>query len=254
MAIDYVVNYPCDAKQVVGTVGLLEMLRARIAYGIARERARRGETGPFWVQVVRREDGEEVRESTEHDLRQRSNRLVEFTSGCGACPANVRGGPVGCYGRINYPIDAATEEFVAQRLAGADDRLRETPAALFFQWIAEGPVDGRGVRYLRASQLHGVRFFEREEPLAIQACGPGLGGLTTDHVFELLFFGFPIRQEGFAYTLPAVALPGHEAVLRHVLEGEGEAEPPDARTARQLAVYLRAVETARALEVDLLLD
>lgn len=254
MAIDYVVNYPCDAKRVAGTVGLLEMLRARIAYGIARERARRGETGPFWVQVVRREDGEEVRESTEQDLRQRSNRLLEFSADCDGCPANVRGGPVGCYGRVNYPIDAASEELLARRLAHADGKLAGTPAALFFAWLAEGPVEGRRIAYLRASELHGVRFLEREQPLPVPACDPRLRGLTTDHVLELLFFGFPIRQEGFAYTLPAVTLPGHEAVLGHALADGDGAPPAGSRTLRQLAAYLRAIQAARALEVDLLVD
>src|SRR5690349_19189482 len=113
MAIDYCVDYTCDAKRALGTDGLLQLCQARIAFeATQRSGTRRGEYD-FWTRVVRGPEKDHVEMVTVGQLRRKSNRLVEFTSECGECPANVTGGPAGCFGRVTYPIDSSTGKHLA---------------------------------------------------------------------------------------------------------------------------------------------
>jgi hypothetical protein len=165
MAIDYCVDYSCDAKRALGTDGLLQLCQARIAFeATQRSETRRGEYD-FWTRVVRGPEKDHVEMVTVGQLRRKSNRLVEFTSECEDCPANVTGGPAGCFGRVTYPIDSSTEKHLAST-AGAIT-AGEAPARTFVQWINDGPVDGARVRRMRAAVRKGVRFFELADPLPV---------------------------------------------------------------------------------------
>ena len=265
MAIDYCVDYPCEAKQMLGTDSLLDLVQARVAFEATQHApARRGEHD-FWTRVVRGPERDHVEIVTVGQLRRKSNRLIEFTSGCGACPANLRGGPAGCFGRITYPIDAPTERQLAAG-AAAVTAGAPSPAREFVEWIYDGPVDGRRVRRMREAARSGVRFFELPQPVpvrasraaALTATATADRTPTTDQVIEMLFFAFPQAAGGFRFSVPRAALGGHRAFLDVVLNTldlgrrrEALEHPP---TFDQLRLYARAVALAERLQVDLLVD
>ena len=265
MAIDFCVDYTCDAKSTLGTGGLWQLCQARIAYDATqRSSKRRGETD-FWTRVVRGPEKDQVEMVTVGQLRRKSNRLVEFTSDCEGCPANVTGGPAGCFGRITYPIDSSTERHLAssvRMLAAADG---PAPARTFVEWIADGPVDGARVRRMRAAARKGVRFFELLEPVEVTPApakdtneATAAGPLTTDQVIEMMFFNFPDNRGGFHFSVPTSALDSHRAFFDFILNnldlGHRRASLEQSTTFEELRTYARAVAIAADLGVSVLVD
>ncbi len=263
MAIDFCVDYACEAKEHLGTQGLLELTQARIAFEATQRSSARRREADFWTRVVRGPEKDHVEMVTVGQLRRKSNRLVEFTAECAGCPANITGRAAGCFGRITYPIDATTE----RRLAAGATVLAQpdvaTPARTFVQWIEDGPVDGARVRRMRAAVKKGVRFFELTEPLeapspVADAEGCASGALTTDQIIELMFFSFPAAASGFHFAVPHAALSSHRAFFQFILEtldlGDRRAALERSTTMDELKWYARAVEIAERLGVDVLVD
>lgn len=259
MAIDFCVDYRCDAKQQIGTAELLRLYQARLAYqATQRAPARRGET-EFWTRVVRGPQKDRVELVTVGQLRRKSNQLIEFTADCATCPANVTGEPAGCFGRVTYPIDSLAERYLADQAARLVAAQPEAPARAFVQWISDGPVDGARVRRMREATRRGVRFFELPEPLPVPSSGPGgQAVITTDQIIELMFFPFVSGRTSFHFTVPHSALRGHRAFLDFVLNnldlGHRRAELERSTTLEELRWYARAVAVADELGVDLLVD
>lgn len=259
MAIDFCVDYRCDAKQQIGTAELLRLYQARLAYqATQRAPARRGET-EFWTRVVRGPQKDRVELVTVGQLRRKSNQLIEFTADCATCPANVTGEPAGCFGRVTYPIDSLAERYLADQAACLVAAQPEAPARAFVQWISDGPVDGARVRRMREATRRGVRFFELPEPLPVPSSDPGgQAVITTDQIIELMFFPFVSGRTSFHFTVPHSALRGHRAFLDFVLNnldlGHRRAELERSTTLEELRWYARAVAVADELGVDLLVD
>jgi hypothetical protein len=268
MAIDYCVDYECEAKQVLGTGALLDLVQARVAYDAARQGAPGRSEHDFWTRVVRGPEKDRVEVVTVGHLRRRSNRLIEFTSECETCPANVRGGPAGCFGRITYPIDAQAERFLAAGAAALSQPAAPRPARTFVEWIEDGPVDGARVRRMREAARKGIRFFELSQPVPVAAPPVAVAGggsapvetstLTTDQLIELMFFAFPNRSSGFHFAVPQEALSSHRAFLDFILGeldlGHRREALERSTTLEQLRLYARALAIAEELEVDLLVD
>lgn len=263
MAIDFCVDYSCEAKQMLGTDALLGLVQARVAFDATQQtEARRGEHD-FWTRVVRGPEKDHVEMVSVGNLRRKSNRLVEFTSGCEGCPANVRGGAAGCFGRITYPIDAQTERHLATGVTAVAAAPANSTARTFVQWIDDGPVDGRRVRRMREAARAGVRFFELTQPLKVEAAtepdaAAEGAALTTDQIIEMMFFAFPGKRSGFHFTVPRGALSSHHAFLNFLLNeldlGHRRAALENSTTWEQLRLYARAIAVAKELQVDLLVD
>lgn len=264
MAIDFCVDYTCEAKESLGTDALLDLVQARVAYDATQQAPEPRGENDFWTRVVRGPEKDRVEVVTVGHLRRRSNRLVEFTSACAECPANVRGGPAGCFGRVTYPIDAPAEQLLAAG-AGVAGAAGPAPAGSFVQWLEAGPVDGARVRRMRAAARKGVGFFELPEPLPIHTADPASPPdrapeprVTTDQLIEMMFFAFPDRARGFHFTVPNGALSGHRAFLDFVLNeldlGHRREALEQSTTLEQLRLYARAVAVAEELGVDLLVD
>lgn len=265
MAIDFCVDFACEAKQTLGTESLLQLVQARVAYDATQNSPNRRREHDFWTRVVRGPEKDHVEMVTVGHLRRKSNRLVEFTSGCQTCPANVRGEPAGCFGRITYPIDAHAERRLADGVAAVAQAPARAPARSFIQWIDEGPVDGRRVSKMREAARKGVRFFELTRAVPVTAAlsagpaaPPAQPRLTTDQVLEMMFFAFPNGSRGFHFTVPNEALGGHRAFLDFVLNeldlGHRREALEQSTTLEQLRLYARAVAVAQELQVDLLVD
>jgi hypothetical protein len=195
------------------------------------------------------------------------DHLQAETVVCANCPACLpveiggQGEAVGCLGRINYPIDAQFEKFLADRVQLALDTLDkiDQPRLLRILVDPESPFDGEATKELRrVTTADGLRFFELRLPIKLARAG---ANLTTDNVFDLLA-GFRSEDaEATSYTreFPLAATADYydflDLILRNDL-GAVEATRLHARS-RNYAQFLRllaALERAEALETRLLVD
>jgi hypothetical protein len=168
--------------------------------------------------------------------------------------------PIGCLGRINYPVEARFERFVADRVQLLYDTTDEDswPHLLHILLDAESPFDGEATKELRrVTTDEGLRFFELRLPIELTRKA---GRLTTNHIFDSLA-GFSATDggaSGYARELPVIALPDYadflEALLIYDLS-DGERERLNAgKSYRQYVRFAQAVRRAADLNVRLLMD
>src|SRR5205085_12061600 len=189
------------------------------------------------------------------------------TAICEDCPAHLptdtagEGEAVGCLGRINYPIDAHFENFVAYRVQLVLDTVdaEDQPRLMRILIDAESPFDGEATKELRrVTTSDGLRFFELRRPIEFARKA---ARLTTDHIFDLLA-GFSVSDEGasgYHRELPVVALADYaeflELVLVHELsESEQMRLHSQGMTYTQYCRFARAVRLADSLGVRVLMD
>jgi hypothetical protein len=194
-------------------------------------------------------------------------RMQTETVVCPDCPACLpsdvagEGEAVGCLGRINYPVEAQFEKFLADRVQLALDTLDQSdqPRLLRILVDPESPFDGEATKELRrVTTSEGLRFFELRLPISLTREG---GHLTTDHVFDLLA-GFRSEDaDATSYTreFPLAAAADYYDFLDLLLRtelSESERVRLHART-RNYAQFLRllsALERAEALDTRVLVD
>src|SRR5215470_19427144 len=120
---------------------------------------------------------------------ERMQQATEICAQCPAClPLEVAGDgeSVGCLGRINYPIEAVFEKFLADRVQLSLDTLdkEDQPRLLRILVDPESPFDGEATKELRrVTTQEGLRFFEIRLPINLAREG---AHLTTDNLFDLL--------------------------------------------------------------------
>ena len=91
------------------------------------------------------------------DARSEIDVMQQATSICPRCPASLpsdkagEGEAVGCLGRINYPIEAQFEKFLADRIQLSLDTLDldDHPRLLRILVDPESPFDGEATKELR---------------------------------------------------------------------------------------------------------
>ena len=119
-------------------------------------------------------------------------RLQTATAICPQCPACLpmdaagEGESVGCLGRINYPVEAQFEKFLADRVQLSLDTLDkdDQPRLLRILVDPESPFDGEATKELRRVITdEGLRFFELRVPIVLTR---EAARLTTDNIFDLL--------------------------------------------------------------------
>src|SRR4026208_2102906 len=140
-------------------------------------------------------------------------RMQQATSICAQCPACLPleiagdGESVGCLGRINYPIEAVFEKFLADRVQLSLDTLdkEDQPRLLRILVDSESPFDGEATKELRrVTTAEGLRFYELRLPIRLTREAVAL---STDHVFDLLacFRSDDSEQTSYTRELPAAA-------------------------------------------------
>jgi hypothetical protein len=201
------------------------------------------------------------------DSASEIERLQKETVVCANCPAGLppetagEGEAVGCLGRINYPIDAQFEKFLADRVQLVLDTLDKTdqPRLLHILVDPESPFDGEATKELRrVTTAEGLRFFELRVPIRLSRAG---GHLTTDNVFDLLagFRSEDAEQTTYTREFPLSATADYYDFLDLILRNDIsdlERERVHART-RNYAQFLRllaALERAEALDTRVLVD
>jgi hypothetical protein len=193
--------------------------------------------------------------------------LQKETAVCPNCPACLppdtagEGEAVGCLGRINYPVEAHFEKFLADRVQLMLDTLdrADHPRLLHILVDKESPFDGEASKELRrVTTVDGLRFFELRLPIRLSREG---AHLTTDNVFDLLAGFRSEDSEATSYTreFPLAATADYydflDLILRNDLS-ELERERLHGRT-RNYAQFLRllaALERAEALDTRVLVD
>jgi hypothetical protein len=193
--------------------------------------------------------------------------LQKETAVCPNCPASLpvdtagEGEAVGCLGRINYPIDAQFEKFLADRVQLVLDTLdkADQPRLLHILVDPESPFDGEATKELRrVTTPAGLRFFELRLPINLSRAA---AQLTTDNVFDLLA-GFRSEdgdQTSYTREFPLAATADYYDFLDLILRNdisELERERLHQRT-RNYAQFLRllaALERAEALDTRVLVD
>jgi len=194
-------------------------------------------------------------------------RLQKETAVCPNCPACLpleaagEGEDVGCLGRINYPIDAQFEKFVADRVQLALDTLDQSdqPRLLHILVDPESPFDGEATKELRrVTTADGLRFFGLRIPIRLARDG---SHLTTDNVFDLLagFRSEDSEQTSYTREFPFAATADYydflDLLLRNDLsESERERLQTRSRSYRQFLRLLSAIERAEALNTRVLVD
>src|ERR1043166_7561842 len=200
------------------------------------------------------------------DARAEIDEMQQVTSICPRCPASLSGDKaggeaVGCLGRINYPIEAQFEKFLADRIQLSLDTLDpdDQPRLLRILVDPESPFDGEATKELRRVVTdQGLRFFELRVPISLTR---EASRLTTDNIFDLLA-GFRSEDSSVtSYTreFPFAAVPDYYDFLDLVLRNELSQSELTRLTARsrnynQFLRLLTAIEKAEALQGRVLID
>jgi hypothetical protein len=198
------------------------------------------------------------------DEIERMQVATEICSQCPAClPMEVagEGEAVGCLGRINYPIEAQFEKFLADRVQLLLDTVdkEDQPRLLRILVDPESPFDGEATKDLRRVITdEGLRFFELRVPIKLTREAIRL---TTDNVFDLLagFRSEDSDQTSYTREFPFQAVPDYYDFLDLVLRNELTQSEITRLTSRSrnYTQYLRlltAIEKAEALTARVLID
>ena len=253
MSLEFAVQHPCTlrarySEKHLRDWGRLSSLHAAITTG---DSSAPSEDKIGWIN----------RAAGEIDRLQSESVIC---SDCPAClPAELagQGEVLGCLGRINYPIDAEFEKFVANRVQLVLDTLdpQDWPRLLHIAIDPESPFDGEATKELRrVTTKDGLRFYELRVPIKLARAGTNL---TTDNLFDLVA-GFQSEDAGVtSYTreFPLSATADYydflDLILRNDLsELERERLQSRSRSYVQFLRLLSAFERAEALETRVLVD
>ncbi len=183
MAIDYMIDLGCVPKEMLGSVGIIERLKAQARAGaVIRLFRENGDQRPpsemgFEFTSTTSAGEEETRVVVVQEMLDLAAELDPLAHYCEGCPANVLGRPFGCTGAIDYPISAVGERWLLDQLPGIDQPL---VWLLLRQGVQELGYDGAPVEPLRANPAY---FEER------RVAGRDLVEfvMTANQVFEMLF-------------------------------------------------------------------
>jgi len=201
------------------------------------------------------------------NARAEIENLQQATTVCLKCPACLpfdvagEGESVGCLGRINYPIEAEFEKFLADRIQLSLDTLDkdDQPRLLRILVDPESPFDGEATKELRRVITdEGLRFFELRVPISLTREATRI---TTDNIFDLLagFRSEDSEQTTYTREFPFAAVPDYYDFLDLVLRNELSQSELMRLTARsrnytQFLRLLLAIEKAEALNGRVLID
>ena len=194
-------------------------------------------------------------------------RMQQATTVCAHCPACLPvdtagdGESVGCLGRINYPVEAQFEKFLADRVQLSLDTLdlEDQPRLLRILVDPESPFDGEATKELRRVVTdEGLRFFELRVPIVLTR---DAARLTTDNIFDLLAGFRSEDSDTTTYTreFPFEAAADYYDFLDLILRNELSQSEVARLTSRsrnynQFLRLLTAIEKAEALNTRVLID
>jgi hypothetical protein len=253
MSLEFALQYACllranYTEKVLRDWGRLSGLHARLTTGDASAPS---DEKLKWVENAR-EEVERMQEAT---------RICEQCPACLPLDAAGEGEAVGCLGRINYPIEAQFEKFIADRVQLSLDTMdkEDQPRLLRILVDPESPFDGEATKELRRVVTEeGLRFFELRVPIVLTR---DAARLTTDNVFDLLAGFRSDDSETTTYTreFPFEATADYYDFLDLLLRSELSQTEILRLTARsknylQFLRLLAAIEKAEVLNTRVLID
>lgn len=253
MSLEFALQYACllranYTEKVLRDWGRLSGLHARLTTGDASAPS---DEKLKWVENAR-EEVERMQEAT---------RICEQCPACLPLDAAGEGEAVGCLGRINYPIEAQFEKFIADRVQLSLDTMdkEDQPRLLRILVDPESPFDGEATKELRRVVTEeGLRFFELRVPIVLTR---DAARLTTDNVFDLLAGFRSDDSEMTTYTreFPFEATADYYDFLDLLLRSELSQTEILRLTARsrnylQFLRLLAAIEKAEVLNTRVLID
>ena len=203
MALDYVLQFPCEVRKnvpeakLVALVGYMSLAEFAVAEIRKSNPTVPMETilGNYEVRVSQaRPDGitEQV-PMTVGKLIALAQPIGQYRGHCPPCPANIADRPFGCIAKINYPIPKESEEWLLSRLPSD---MRDPNLLLLLRFLSDLKIDGRPVDALRP------RLFELTEPVVRRWEAPSeQKQVTSSQMIHMLAFGGTIGpQQAALYT------------------------------------------------------
>lgn len=191
MAIEYIINHNCPAKDELGAEGIMHLVKSKgraeillerfIKDGMPREEALHA---TFGVQVRRPTGEEEMKRTTVAQLLREAELLIDHEPACKSCPVSF-GRSFGCYGSINYPISEKAEEWLANLAAKAV--TEGMPNSILIKFMLDQQVDGQTFKQMRGGE--GIGYFESKLPIEVEIEDDVLGNaiIDTNQIMEMFF-------------------------------------------------------------------
>jgi hypothetical protein len=266
MAIDYVLDLHCQAKDRLGqdsrgTNRLVELNRTRIiaraALQLAREQGDQRPPEDLAVQaaVVAIPGVPELSSArpvtTIAALLAQSAELEPLAEHCHHCPAGDAR-EFGCHRRIAYPIAEDAEAWLMSRLPPS---LECTAGALLMRAIRELGWDGAPVARMRTAG-----FFESRAPYGVRwRRDDQLLEVSSDQIFQMMFLVGDLEPSHALMVALVLGVVPHDTELatlkdplqRDALLTRAELAPQGSPEVEQLAGFLRAARDAARLDVKL---
>jgi len=253
MSLDFAVDYACPLRARYSEKHLREWGRLSHLHAIVTT-ADQSAPGPDKLEWIQNS-------APQIDLLQAETEICANCPACLPLEAAGEGEAVGCLGRVNYPVDAQFEKFVADRVQLVLDTVdREDQPRLMHIFVdPESPFDGEATKELRrVTTADGLRFFELRLPIRLSRAA---AGLTTDNVFDLLagFRSDDAERTGYEREFPFSATGDYydflDLILRNDLSVlERERIHSRSRSYGQFLRLLAAIERAEALDTRVLVD
>jgi hypothetical protein len=253
LSLEFAIEYPCTLRARYAE----EHLRAWGRLGSLHTRLTTGERAAPTEEKVRFVERAAIE----------IERMQEATVVCTKCPALLpteaagEGEPVGCLGRITYPVEAQFEKFLADRVQLALDTIDENDQPRLLRVLVDhdSPFDGEGTKSLRSvTTPDNLRFFELRLPIRLAR---EASHLTTDNLFDALagFTSEDAERTTYTRELPLAATADYydflDLILRNDLsESERERTRARSRNYQQFLRLLAALELAESLHARVLMD
>lgn len=278
MAIDYIVNFDCRAKQELQSEGIIHLVKARtraealynrfLEQGMSRTEAMNAQFG-VQTQVANGESKLEM--VSVASLFKQAELLDDHREACINCLASLSGA-FGCYGAINYPITEAAESWLAKMAAKAISA--GMPNSILIRFILDQDVKGEHFGGMRG--LKEFTYLESEHPYEIEVeHDEGLPLLIDTNQILDMFFAVgemqDVHQQFLLFFSGGLSIQDHLpdtdkiGVEYQVGVMQGEPEPrywvyrmpdtlSDDRSIRQIKAYLRAIFAAQCTAATVSVD
>ncbi len=204
MAIDYVLEFPCEVRRQVPNAKLVALAgyMSLAEFAVAEVRKSQPEMPVEEILTRVTVNVQQARpDGTVSQVPQTIGQLVAlaqplrpFRQQCQPCRANIADRPFGCIAKINYPIREESEQWLLGRLP-ADGN--DADMATLFRFVADLGIDGAVVDALRP------KFFAQQAPL-VRRWGTLAGPkqLSSSQLLQMLAYGGGriVPQQAALYT------------------------------------------------------
>ena len=271
MGVDFVLERGCPVKDKLGTEGLVQLVKSRTRAKAILEMARsKGDKRApseitITLAVVTPDGMRENRPVSVQSMWDQAKPLDELAPHCKTCPANLRGPAFGCYGTINYPISARTEQWLMGLLP---EDVETTAGVLLQSAIRDFKYDGAPVERLRSDPT----FYESRTPARRTWKGKGLFGrlsggytVTSSQLLQMMFNVGPMQPSHCSMVGLFLGLVPHGSPGEVVTDASAYVKaagdmatrvkaPPDDAGAGNFLHLFSALVGAVALNVPVLVD